>query len=266
MAGKVRLVDLSLEIKQGVGIVPPELESLGKTLSATVDYQSHEQCVTAMLQNFPGVDKNDLPKGLAWANEKITLSTHSGTHIDAPYHYHPTSEGKKSKTIDQMPLEWAYGNGVVLDMRHKKAGEVITVDDIQKFLKKVKYQLKPLDIVMVMTGADKLWDTAKYWTDYPGPGRDATIWLVDQGIRVVGTDAAGWDRPFMYQAKAFQQTHDRKLIWEGHYAGIDREYYQMEKLANLDKLPPFGFKVYCFPVKILNAGAAWLRPVAIVEE
>jgi kynurenine formamidase len=128
------------------------------------------------------------------------------------------------------------------------------------------YALKPLDIVLVMTGTDKLWGTPKYVTDYAGVGREATIWLVDQGVRVVGTDAPGWDRPFSYQAAAFKETGDRRLIWEGHFAGIEREYFQMEKLANLDQLPPYGFLVCCFPVKIHKASAAWLRPVAIIGE
>jgi len=97
-------------------------------------------------------------------------------------------------------------------------------------------------------------------------GRAGTIWLADQGIKVVGTDAPGWDRPFRYQAEDFKKTGDRSLIWEGHFAGIEREYFQMEKLANLDQLPSYGFKVSCFPIKILNAGAAWVRPVAIIKE
>ncbi|MDP2906516.1 MAG: DNA polymerase/3'-5' exonuclease PolX, partial [Nanoarchaeota archaeon] len=68
--------------------------------------------------------------------EKIVLSTHSGTHLDAPWHYAPVSEGKKAKTIDQIPLEWCYGNGVVLDFRRKKDGALITVKDLEKASKK----------------------------------------------------------------------------------------------------------------------------------
>ena len=255
MAGRVRVVDLSIEIKEGSGVMGAEIQRVG-----------HKESIPQMLSGFPGVAPEDLPDGLGWAHDILTLSTHSGTHMDAPWHYHPTSEGKKSKTIDEMPLEWAYGDGVVLDMRHKKAGEVISVADLQEALKKIGYRLKPLDIVLIMTGTDRFWDTPKYATEYAGVGREATIWLIDQGVKLVGTDAPGWDRPFMYQAKEFRETHDRSLIWEGHYAGIEREYFQMEKLANLDQLPPSGFKVFCFPIKILKASAAWVRPVAIIEE
>jgi kynurenine formamidase len=274
MTKKVRVIDLSLEIKEGLGKVPLEeldpkqkkfWQRMADALTATIHHYDHKASIPAMLRSFPGVPQEALPDGLAWADDHLTLSVHAGTHMDAPWHYHPTTEGKRAKTIDEFPLEWGYGNGVVLDMTQKKPGELITVADVQEALKKMKYQLKPLDIVLIRTDTDKLWDTMQYWTDYAGMGREATIWLIDQGIKVVGTDAPGWDRPFRYQAIEYRKTQDKSVIWEGHYAGIEREYYQMEKLANLDQLPSHGFKVCCFPVKILKASAAWIRPVAIVE-
>jgi kynurenine formamidase len=275
MAKKVRIIDLSLEIKEGLGRVSLEglepqqrqfWEGLAAALTAKISHYDHKASIPAMLRAFPGVPQEALPDGLAWADDYLTLSVHAGTHMDAPWHFHPTTEGKRAKTIDEFPLEWGYSNGVVLDMTHKKAGELITVANIQEALKKMKYQLKPLDIVLIRTDTDKLWDTMQYWTDYAGMGREATIWLIDQGVKVVGTDAPGWDRPFRYQAAEYRKTQDKSVIWEGHYAGIEREYYQMEKLAHLDRLPAHGFKLCCFPVKILKASAAWIRPVAIVEE
>jgi len=257
MLKKLRVIDLSLEIGEAPGV-----------LGAQIKYLNHKDSVPEMLASWPGIKPEDLPDGLGWSSETITLNTHSGTHMDAPYHYHPTMAGKPARTIDEMPLEWAYGPGVVLDMRHKPAGTNITPEDLQNALRKINYQLKPLDIVLIMTGADKYWkhDLRKYISEYPGVGRDGTIWLIQQGIKLVGTDGVGWDRAFAVQAEEFRKTGNRKLIWEGHFAGIEGEYYQMEKLANLDKLPPYGFMVYCFPIKIYKAGAAWIRPVAIVEE
>lgn len=264
MSTKLKFVDLSLEIKEGLGDIPEEFKYLEAGLSAKIRHADHKDNVSVMLNSFPGISADDLPDGLAWADDYLTIGVHMGTHMDAPWHYHPTSEGKKSKTIDQIPIEYCFSDGVILDMTHKKPGDLIVVKDIKKALQEIKYTLKPLDIVLIRTDADKLWDTMQYWTDYPGVGREGTIWLVDQGIKVVGTDAAGWDRPFYFQAKEFRETGDRNLIWEGHFAGIEREYYQMEKLANLDKLPPFNFKISCFPIKIVQASAAWVRPVAII--
>jgi len=258
VAKRFRIVDLSLEIKEAPSV-----------LGAKIKYLDHKESVPEMLASWPGIKPEDLPDGLGWAAETLTLSTHAGTHMDAPYHYHPTMAGQKSRTIDEMPLEWAFGPGIVLDMKHIQAGTVITPEDVRSALEKMNYRIKPLDIVLVMTGADKYWknnELGKYVREYPGMGREATLWLINQGVKLVGTDAVGWDRPFAVQAKEFRETGDRKLIWEGHFAGIEGEYYQMEKLANLDKLPPYGFMVYCFPVKILKASAAWVRPVAIIEE
>ncbi|MFX1457124.1 MAG: cyclase family protein [Promethearchaeota archaeon] len=262
----MRFVDLSLEIKEGLGDIPAEYKYLEDNLSAKVKHTDHKENIPTMLSSFPGITSEDLPDGLAWADDYLSLGVHMGTHMDAPWHYHPTSEGKKSKTIDEIPLEYCFNDGVVLDMTHKEVGKLISVKDIQDALQKINYKLKPLDIVLIRTDADKLWDTLGYWTDYTGVGREGTIWLVDQGVKVVGTDAAGWDRPFHFQAREFRETKNRSLIWEGHFAGIEREYYQMEKLTNLDKLPPYGFKVSCFPIKILDASAAWVRPVAIIEK
>ena len=258
MVKRIRIVDLSLEIKEGPGV-----------LGAKIEYLNHKESVPQMLTSWPGITVEDLPGGLGWAAETLTLNTHSGTHMDSPYHYYPTMAGQKSRTIDEMPLEWAYGPGVVLDMRHKRPGTVITPEDVQSALEKMDYRIRPLDIVLVMTGADKYWkdnDIRKYVAEYAGMGRQATLWLINQGVKLVGTDAVGWDRSFAVQAKEFRETGDRKLIWEGHFAGIEAEYYQMEKLTNLDKLPPQGFMVYCFPIKIFKASAAWVRPVAIIEE
>ena len=248
MAKRFIIVDLSLEIKEGPSV-----------LGAKIEYVDHKESVPDMLASWPGIKPEDLPDGLGWAAETLTLNTHSGTHMDSPYHYHPTMAGQKSRTIDEMPLEWAYGPGVVLDMRHKTPGTVITPEDVQSALEKMNYRIRPLDIVLVMTGADRYWkynDMGKYVAEYAGMGREATLWLLNQGVKLVGTDAVGWDRPFAVQAKEFRETGDRKLIWEGHFAGIESEYYQMEKLTNLDKLPPHGFMVYCFPIKILRASAA----------
>jgi kynurenine formamidase len=57
------------------------------------------------------------------------------------------------------------------------------------------------------------------------------------------------------------------VIWEAHFAGIEKGYCHMEKMANLDQIPvPHGFKVACFPINIKSASAGWTRPVAIVDE
>ena len=117
-----------------------------------------------MVDYFPGIDTDkDLPDGKGWALELMTLSSHSGTHLDAPWHYHPKmSKGKKALTIDEIPLEWCMGNGVKLDFTNFDDGYLITAKDMEEAFKKIKYDLKPGDIVLVNTGADKYWGKPQY--------------------------------------------------------------------------------------------------------
>src|SRR5882757_1022895 len=86
------------------------------------------------------------------------------------------------------------------------------------------------------------------------------------GIRVTGSDGWSWNAPFVHTKKRFQETHDAGLIGEGHKAGRDIGYCHLEKLHNLEALPPDGFTIACFPHKIRGASAGWTRAVAIIDE
>jgi len=255
-----RFVDLSIAIEDGLPSDPPDM-------IPKIHYMDHREGAASMSSFFPGIQPADLPGGLGWAAEKVELSTHSGTHLDAPYHYHPTMDGgKRSLTIDEVPLEWCFGPGVVLDFRHKADGERITVRDLEQAVAGLGRGIQEKDIVLIMTGADQAWGTSKYMLKGAGMTRESTLWILDHGVRVVGTDAWSWDRPLPFIAREFQETHDPSIIWEAHFAGIERAYLHIEKLCNLDKLPPYGFTFCCFPVKIKGASAGWIRAVAILEE
>ena len=254
MARKYEFVDLSVPIE------PSESEPF----KPVVDHQDHRAGAKVMSQIF-GVPPERLPGGLGWANDSVTLITHAGTHLDAPWHYAPTAGGDRAMTIDEVPLEWCYSDGVVLDMRGKGDGERITIEDIEGELRRIDYRVKPLDIVLIMTGADKYWGSPDYVNRGAGMVASSTLWLIERGVRVMGTDAWGFDRPFVHIIEEHARTGDDSIIWEAHYAGIQKPYCHLEKLANLDRLPPHGFKVACFPVKITGASAGWCRPVAIME-
>ena len=118
----------------------------------------------------------------------------------------------------------------------------------------------------MQSGAAPFWGKPEYMVKGCGSGKKATLWLLDQGIKVVGTDAWSWDRPLPKIAEEYQRTHDPEIIWEGHFAGIEKGYCHMEKLANLEKLPADGFTLICFPIKIKSASAGWVRAVAVMEE
>ncbi len=245
--------------------VPTE-ESPSEPLPLKVVHEGHAQSAPQMAGFFDAT-LADLPEGLGWANDHVQMNAHAGTHVDAPFHYYPTCGGERARTIDELPLEWFYGDGVVLDMRHKPRGGLIEVDDLSAALARIGYTLKPGDIVMIHTGADKHWGQAEYFHAGAGMSAAATRWLIAQGIRVMGIDAWGWDQPFWAMKERFKATGDPGVIWEAHRVGRELEYCHIEKLANLDALPrPFGFKVACFPVKLTGGSAGWARVVAIFED
>jgi kynurenine formamidase len=257
MLDRLRLIDLS---------VPLEDNAVSEPMPARIHYVTHADEGLAQMRQFFGVRPEDLvySGGLGWAVEEVHAITHTGTHVDAPYHYAPTSEGRPALTIDDVPLEWCFAPGAVLDVRHVPAGEFITVEALQAALRRISYQLKPLDIVLLQTGADKRIASMEYFAQ-PGLGREGVLWLVEQGVRVIGIDAYTLDRPFASMVADYRRTGDGRYIWPAHFAGIEREYCQIEKLANLDLLPPHGFWVSCLPVKIKGASAGWCRAVALVS-
>lgn len=259
MFPKLRLIDLS---------VPLEHQAVSEPMPARIHYVRHDGEGLQQMQQFFGIKAEELTwsNGLGWAIEEIQAITHTGTHVDAPYHYGPTSEGGPARTIDQVPLEWCFAPGVVLDMRQKAAGDVITVDDLASALARINYTLQPRDIVLLQTDADKRLGSPAYYAQ-PGLGREGVLWLVEQGVRVIGIDAYTLDRPFAAMVADYRRTGDGRHIWPAHFAGITREYCQIEKLANLDLLPqPHGFWLSCLPVKIQGASAGWCRAVALVPE
>ena len=258
--GNNRFVDLSISIE-------PDLPSDPEMMIPKIDYLDHAQGAEQMEDFFPGVKKDHLPGGLGWAVEFLTLTTHSGTHLDAPYHYHPTMDkGKDALTIDEIPLDWCFNDGVVLDFRQKNDGERISIEDLDKEIARIDYKIKPLDIVLIQTGTDEFWGTQEYLVRGAGMDRESTLFLLEKGVKVVGIDAWSWDRPLPFLAKEFKETGDPKVIWEAHFAGIEIGYCHMEKMANLSAIGrPHGFTVCCFPIKIKGASAGWTRPVAIMD-
>lgn len=138
--------------------------------------------------------------------------------------------------------------------------------EIDAELARIGHELRPLDIVIANTAAGSRYGRDDYLERGCGFGREATLWLTAHGVRVVGTDAWSWDAPFPHTARRWMVTKDPSIIWEGHKAGMEAAYCQIEKLGNLESLPPTGFEVVCFPTKIRSASAGWTRAVAIVNE
>ena len=255
----MRLLDLSRPLENTPFADPPGL-------GPKIDYMAHDATAEQILGFFPGIGREQLPGGEGWAVERLELSTHNGTHLDAPWHYHSTMDGgERAITIDEVPLEWCFARGVKLDFRHFPDGYVVLAADVESELARIGHALRPLDIVVVNTAAAASYGEAGYVATGCGMGREATLYLTERGVRVTGTDAWSWDAPFVHTARKVAESRDAGLIWEGHRAGMVRGYCHLEKLANLEALPATGFDVICFPVKVKGGSAGWCRPVAVLK-
>lgn len=228
----------------------------------TVDYLTPEEsiAVTTAMWDLPA---QHWPGGVALAAETATIGTHSGTHVDAPWHYGPSTTGT-ALTIDEVPLSWCFGRGVRLDVRGLSREAGASRGDVEAELERIGHELAPLDVVLVWTGTDLR--RPGYENRHVGLRRDATEYLVDAGVRLIGIDAWGLDRPFDLMAAEAKAGNDAQL-WESHILGREKPYCQIERLASLETLPaPTGYTVYAFPFKLEGASAGWTRVVAVVEE
>jgi len=253
----MRIIDLSSTIS-------PSPEGTPEFLKTEIVYHDHAEGaaqVKALLQ----LPANLLRDGEGWATETITkLGTHDSTHVDAPWHYNSTIDGKKAQTIDELPLEWFFGDGVKLDMTWKGEGDAVTVEDIEKELERIGYKIKPMDIVLIQTGRDIFYNDPGYIFKGCGVTASSTKWLYEKGIRVMGIDGWGWDSPLNMQAQEAIDKQEEGIFWAAHQVNIP--YCHIERLVNLGPLPPFGFKIACFPLKIKGGSAGPARVVAIMEE
>lgn len=255
----MRIIDLSIPLEDGLPSDPP-----GQI--PKIFYSRHEETAEQMAGSFEGCTAADLGN-MGWAVEGIYLCTHSGTHMDAPFHYWPTmNNGERAWTIDEIPLEWFIGEGIKMDFSDKPDGYKIMPEDLEEYFARVGVTPRAGNIVLLQTGADRLWGKAEYMTAGAGMSAGATRWLMDRGVRVVGTDAWSWDVPLPIESRRFAQDHDPSIIWEAHRVGRERAYCHMEKLTHLDQLPVSGFQVICLPVSIKAASAGWVRAVAVMPE
>ncbi|MGY3520322.1 cyclase family protein [Micromonospora sp. PTRAS2] len=254
------IIDLSTPIDAG-GWEPERISHKIVTPAEGARHMAEEMRLHFGIDFDPAV----LPDQELLSIDTLTLTSHTGTHIDAPSHYGSTASYGTPRTIDQMPLDWFWAPGVKLDLTGVSEGAVDAAF-LEDAFERIGHRPQPGQIVLLHTGADRRSGTPAYFTDFIGLDDAATNLLLDLGVKVIGTDAFSLDAPFRHMIDRYHATGDRSVLWPAHFTGRRREFCQIERLAGLDRLPAIGFTVSCFPVKITGAGAGWCRAVALLDD
>ena len=262
----MKLVDLTRTLDSNdYARLPERVKGSSSVLVPQVEYFGPADKGADIMCKMFQCERHHLPDGEGWGEERLSINSHIGTHVDAPLHYGSQCEGKAARTIEQIGLEELYCDGLVLDLRERAAPwQGIRVEALQEALAQNGGKVTPGCAIMLRTGSERYGLSDEQFYAYPGMTREGTLFLSGLGAKVLGTDALGWDRPFAAMRRAFRETQDSAQIWDGHFAGRDREVFIVQQLSNLQSLPPHGFKVGFFPIKLAHCSAAPARVVAFV--
>lgn len=264
----MRLVDLSVLLDPASREhLPPALQAAAGNVAPRIQYmRPDEPAGKDRFCQYFGCRHEDLPDGEGWGSEVLTdMSSHCGTHVDAPLHSGSRCEGRPARTLDQIGLEELFCPAVVLDVRAwvEPCGAITT-----RMLDDALATAGVHDIaghaVLIRTGQERFDIRDPAFFRYPGMTRESTLHLTSRGAKVLGTDAVGWDRPIPTMADAFRRSGDRRLLWDGHKAITEREAFIVQQLCNLAQLPASGFHAGFFPIKLARTSAAPARAVAFL--
>ena len=263
-----RLIDLTQDLDPANRArLPAPLAGAAVVVAPRIDYAHPSDKGADEFCRYLGCTREDLPDGEGWGSEILTdMSSHCGTHVDAPLHSGSRIAGAPARTITDIGLEELYRPGLVLDVRPwARLGQEITVAMLDAALAANGTKIAEGNAVLIRTGQERFTlDDPEYYQQ-PGMSRASTLHLTRQGATILGTDAVGWDLPFGLMARKYQETRDKAVLWDGHKAIVEREAFIVQQLTNLAALPPSGFMVGFFPIKLARCSAAPARVVAFVD-
>ncbi len=193
-------------------------------------------------------------------NRTLIMSEHGPTHVDSIDHLDPTSE----LSIDEMPLEWFYGDAVCLDLSGVDHPEPITVAAIRNQLEESGLEIREDDTVLLETGnRKKNYSTTdrekkhRYTSKFVGLEQPAGEFLVDQGAKAIGIDSISVDHP-----ANIYPNYDFPI----HALCSREEIVIYENMSNLWKVTGQRFTFSAFPLKIRDGTGSPIRPVAILDD
>ncbi len=175
-----------------------------------------------------------------FAELNMTMTTHTGTHIDAPAHILANT-----KTLDQFNLQKFIGSGVALNCTHVK-------EITRAFLKEKEHAIKHTEFILFYTGWQHKWNTKRYFDVFPTLTPEATQWLTTCDLKAVGFDTISPDK-----------ITDKAL--PNHKALLKKEILIIENLTNLDQLIEKPFEFNCIPLKIKKSDGSPVRAFAKIE-
>lgn len=198
---------------------------------------------------YPGTVKPKLKAVSDYSNDGfketyISLTSHTGTHMDAPAHVFNDKE-----TLDNMEVRQFVGDALVIDCRDLKKGERITMDKINA----VKQLSDKAEFLLFNTGWDKIWDKTEYYEDYPYITKEVAQYIIDTNKKGVGFDLAGID-----------PVYDKELTLHKQLLKTNKIVI-IENLKNLDDIGNELFLFAALPLKYKNADGAPIRALAIIE-
>jgi arylformamidase len=184
---------------------------------------------------------------VGYESRMMLLAEHSGTHLDAPCHFH-----QGGLSVAQVPLDRLVLPGHLLDLRHKQVGESITIEDFREAADKTSRPIGPGTALVCWTGSDRFWGVGDDWkVKRPHVGTEAAQWLVDQGMTLFATDMIGMDDPAQWW-------------WPTHKIWLQNNICMVQQLCNLEKLVGRDFLFLALPLKMREGTGCPVRAAALV--
>ena len=173
--------------------------------------------------------------------KKITLFSHTGTHVDAPAHMRPGAF-----TLDMMGVDNFAGAGFVIDVSRQQ-DKIIKKDTLLPF----EEQLYQMDFSLIYSGWSDFWADERYFRNYPVLSEEAVNWICTFNLKGIGIDMISVDPIDSPQMPVHQALFKHNLII-------------IENLTNLTSLVNKDFTFFCLPLKIDTADGAPTRAVALL--
>jgi len=193
----------------------------------------------------PVIEKLNTVERDGFAELKVSMVLHSGTHIDAPSHI---IQGAKS--LDQFPVDKFIGSAIVIPCTDRSE---ITLDLLSSY----ESQIAEVDFVLFYTGWQHKWSTPAYLESSPVPTEASALWLTQFNLKGIGVDSFSIDRVISANDVAPETLPNHQIL-------LGRDILLIENLANLDKLPAGPFQFQCLPIHIEHADGSPVRAVALV--